>query len=174
MGGYITLALVETYPNHISAYGLFHSSSFADTEEKKATRRKGIEYIQEKGSFEFLKTATPNLFSQKSKDEKPELIDQQIALAHNFLPAALVLYYQGMIERPDRTDILRKTTVPVLFIIGQYDAAVPPEDSLKQSHLPEKSYIHLLQNSGHMGMLEEPDVSNHHLENFLLDMPTQR
>ncbi len=173
MGGYITLALAEKYWNHLNAFGLFHSSSFADSEEKKTTRRKGIDFINQHGAFEFLKTATPNLFSQQTKDEKPELVDEQIALLHNFLPQALVSYYEAMIQRPERTEILQQTTVPVLFIIGKYDAAIPPEDSLQQSHLPEKSYIHLLQHSGHMGMLEEPVECNQILEKFLLDIPTQ-
>jgi pimeloyl-ACP methyl ester carboxylesterase len=173
MGGYITLALAEKYWNHLNAFGLFHSSSFADSEEKKTTRRKGIDFINQHGAFEFLKTATPNLFSQQTKDEKPELVDEQIALLHNFLPQALVSYYEAMIQRPERTEILQQTTVPVLFIIGKYDAAIPPEDSLKQSHLPEKSYIHSLQHSGHMGMLEEPVECNQILEKFLLDIPTQ-
>jgi pimeloyl-ACP methyl ester carboxylesterase len=173
MGGYITLALASAYPNHVNAFGLFHSSSFADTDEKKAIRRKGIASIRQHGAAEFLKTMIPNLFAELSKDEKPELIDEQIALSHNFLPQGLVSYYQAMIERPDRTDLLRNTAVPVLFIIGKYDTAVPPEDSLKQCHLPEKSYIHLLQKSGHMGMLEEWEVCNHYLEKFLLNTSTQ-
>ena len=170
MGGYITLALVEKYPQIISAFGLFHSSAFADTEEKIATRRKGIEFIQQHGAFEFLKTATPKLFSPITKDEKPELIDKQVARLNNFSPTALVSYYKAMIDRPDRTGILRKTTVPVLFIMGKYDVAVPVEDGLKQCHLPEKSYIHILQHSGHMGMLEEPEICNRFLEEFLQEI----
>ena len=63
MGGYITLAFVEKYPELVSAFGLFHSSAFADNEEKKITRQKGIDFINQHGAFEFLKTATPNLFS---------------------------------------------------------------------------------------------------------------
>lgn len=170
MGGYITLAFVEKYPQHISAFGLFHSSAFADSEEKKASRRKGIEFIQEHGAFEFLKTATPNLFSPKTKDENLSLIDKQIARLNNFSPTALVSYYKAMMNRPDRTVILRQATVPVLFIMGKYDVAVPIEDCLKQCHLPEKSYIHILRQSGHMGMLEEPEISNRFLEEFLLEM----
>lgn len=170
MGGYITLALVESYWNHVSAFGLFHSSAFADNEEKIATRRKGIEFIQQKGASAFLKTATPNLFSTISKDEKPGLIDKQVATSDNFLPAALVSYYEAMIRRPDRTDILRKATVSVLFIMGKYDVAIPLEDGLKQCHLPEKSYIHILNESGHMGMLEEAGKSNLILEKFLLEI----
>lgn len=170
LGGYILLALMESYWNHVSAFGLFHSSAFADSEEKKATRRKGIEFIQQRGAFEFLKTVTPNLFSPITKDEKPELIDKQVARLNNFSPTALVSYYKAMIHRPDRTGILRKATVPVLFIMGKYDVAIPVEDGLKQCQLPEKSYIHILHQSGHMGMLEEPEISNRFLEEFLLEI----
>lgn len=170
MGGYILLALMEKYWNHVSAFGLFHSSAFADTEEKKATRRKGIEFINQHGAFEFLKTTIPNLFSPPTKDKKPELIKEQLAGLDNFSPKALVSYYEAMMKRPDRTEILYKATVPVLFIMAKYDAAVPLEDSLSQCCLPEKSYIHILQKSGHMGMLEEPEKSNRILEKFLQEI----
>jgi pimeloyl-ACP methyl ester carboxylesterase len=173
MGGYITLALAENYWNHLNGFGLFHSSSFADSEEKKTARRKGIEYINQHGAFEFLKATIPNLFSQQTKDERPGIVNEQLATLHNFLPRALVSYYTDMMQRPDRTKILRQTTVPVLFVMGKYDAAVPLEDSLQQCHLPENSYIHILQHSAHMGMLEEPALSNQYLEKFLLSIPTQ-
>jgi pimeloyl-ACP methyl ester carboxylesterase len=170
MGGYIALALTNTYYNYVSALGLFHSSAFADSEEKKATRQKGIEFIKANGAFEFLKTAIPNLFAPASKEEKPELIAELVAAAHNFSAPALVSYYEAMMKRFDRTDVLKNSKVPVLFIMGKYDVAVPAEDTLKQCHLPEKSYIHLLQHTGHMGMLEEPEVANRYLEEFLLDI----
>lgn len=169
MGGYITLAFAEKYWNHLDAFGLFHSSSYADSEEKKATRRKGIAFIREHGAFEFLKTATPNLFSPETKEENSVLVEKQIAGLSRFTQEALIAYYEGMIGRPDRTEVLRQTRVPVLFIIGKSDNAVSPDDSLQQSHLPEKAYIHLLPHSGHMGMLEEPDTCNRILDEFLLE-----
>src|SRR5688572_20033900 len=79
MGGYITLALVEKYWNHVNAFGLFHSSAFADTEEKKGTRRKGIGFIKENGPYKFLETAIPGLYWQKNRDEKPALIEEHLA-----------------------------------------------------------------------------------------------
>jgi pimeloyl-ACP methyl ester carboxylesterase len=168
MGGYITLALVQQYWNHVQAFGLFHSSAYADSAEKKEARKKGIAFIREHGAFEFLKTSTPNLYSPQSREERPELIDQHVQTLRNFSADALVLYYEAMMARPDTTSVLRKTTVPVLFIIGEKDAAVPPADTLQQSHLPEKAYIHILRQSGHMGMLEETKRSNLILEEFLL------
>jgi len=168
MGGYITLSLVNKYWNHLHAFGLFHSSAYADSDEKKATRQKGIAFIREHGAFAFLKTVTPNLFAPTSKTKIPEIINDLIEKGNNFTPAALVSYYQAMIQRTDKTDLLKKTSLPVLFIMGKYDTAVPMEHSLKLCHLPEKSYIHILQNSGHMGMLEELEKTNRILEEFLL------
>lgn len=167
MGGYITLAFAEKYASSLKAFGLFHSTAYADSEEKKITRRKGIEFIHEHGALRFLENTTPNLFSPQTKDERPEIIDEQIAGLSNFTAQALVSYYESMIQRPDRTMVLRNSTIPVLFVAGKYDAAIPQEDILKQCHLPSLSYIHILENSGHMGMLEEPGKSNLILKNFL-------
>jgi pimeloyl-ACP methyl ester carboxylesterase len=72
-----------------------------------------------------------------------------------------------MMKRPDNTTLLKTTTLPVLFILGEHDNAVPLQDGLKLLHLPEKSYIHILHQSGHMGMLEEENKSNNILNKFL-------
>ncbi len=170
MGGYITLAMMEKYSKHISAFGLFHSSAYADGEEKITARKKAIDFIKQNGAYEFLKTAIPNLFAEQSKEKMKTTIAKLIEQGHNFSAQSLVSYYEAMILRPDRSEILQKARVPVLFIIGKYDNAVPVKDMLKQSHLPEKSYIHTLQQSGHMGMLEEADKCNQILEKFLLDI----
>src|SRR5215204_3351604 len=168
MGGYITLALVESYWNHVNAFGLFHSSAFADTEEKKETRKKGIEFINQHGAFEFLKTATPNLFSPNSKEQIPNSINDFIESLKGFTSKALISYYKAMMSRPERTSILKHTKNSVLFIAGEHDNAVPLNDILKQCHLPEKSYFHVLKKSGHMGMMEETQNTNRILEEFLL------
>lgn len=170
MGGYITLAFAEKYPQYLKGFGLVHSTAFADSEAKIETRRKGMAFIREHGSQAFLKTVTPNLFAPETLEKRPGLIQDLISRGNNFLDDALVLYYDAMIRRPDRTVILKQSAVPVLFVIGVYDGAVPPQDGFKQCHLPEKSYIHALYRSGHMGMLEEPDQLNRILEKYLMDI----
>jgi pimeloyl-ACP methyl ester carboxylesterase len=167
MGGYIALAIAEKYPRLLNGLGLFHSTAYPDSEEKKAVRRKGIEFIKQHGAFEFLKTTTPNLFSPKTRNEKPELVDEFIGSLSNFSIPALVSYYEAMMMRPNRLDVLKKANFPVFFTMGEFDNAVPLKDGLQQCHLPEKSYIHILHNSAHLGMLEEPQKSNFALNQFL-------
>jgi len=166
MGGYIALAFAERYAKDLTGLGLFHSSAFADTEEKKATRRKGIAFMEENGAFEFLKTSTPNLYSDETKKDRPELVQEQLETVKDMGKEALVAYYEAMMQRPDRTAVLRTTTVPVLFILGRSDTAVPLADGLKQCHLPATSIVHVFEKSGHMGMQEEKERAGDALEAF--------
>ncbi|MEO9069546.1 MAG: alpha/beta hydrolase, partial [Ginsengibacter sp.] len=90
MGGYITLSFAEKYPELLNSFGLFHSSAFADDEQKKVTRRKGIGFIQKNGTELFLKSAIPNLFSEQTQKEKPELIIQLLNISKDISPEALI------------------------------------------------------------------------------------
>jgi pimeloyl-ACP methyl ester carboxylesterase len=167
MGGYISLAFAEQFGQLLKGFGLFHSTAYPDTEEKKQTRKKSIAFIQEHGSAEFIASTTPNLFSEWTKKNNPELVKAIIEQYANFDPAALITYTEAMIRRPDRIAVLEKLSVPVLFIIGEEDKAVPMGDMLKQSHIPSIALIHILKDTAHMGMLEQTAISNEALRNFL-------
>lgn len=167
MGGYITLAMAAHHPDVIYAIGLFHSTAFADSDEKKNTRRKNIKFIQSHGTADFIKQSQPALFSEGFKARHEKVVNQLIERYKKFNKESLIAYYEAMIQRPDRTEVLKTIQKPVLLIIGKYDTAIAFDDSLKLCHLPALSYIHILENSGHMGMFEEPALSYEILYNFL-------
>jgi pimeloyl-ACP methyl ester carboxylesterase len=167
MGGYITLALAEKHPELLNGFGLFHSTSFADSEERKEGRKKTIELLKKKGTVEFVKKSLPNLFSPVSKEQNSKLIEEQISIASNFSADALIAYQSAMMQRKDRREVLANTTVPVLFVFGIHDNVVPLKDGLEQSALAHNSLVHVLQNSGHTGMEEEPQKTNEILLEYL-------
>ena len=168
MGGYITLAFAEKYPQYLNSFGLFHSSAFADTEEKKETRKKAIGFIQSKGGYAFLKTSISGLFTQEYNAAYPQRVAALIEAAKDFTDEALIQYYEAMVARPDRTAILKSFKHPILFLIGEHDPAVPMQISLQQCYLPAQSHVHILKNSAHMGMWEETEKANKFLHQFLL------
>lgn len=169
MGGYVTLAFAEKYPEQLAGIGLLHSTAYADSEEKKATRQKGIEFMLQHDAALFIQQTTPNMFSAAFKQENPEVVAEIIERYSSFSTESLVQYYKSMMDRPDRTNILVKSTYPVLFVAGEYDTAIPVEHIMQQSYLPSLSYINLLKHSGHMGMLEERDRTNEILLEFCAD-----
>ncbi len=101
-----------------------------------------------------------------SKGNQQE-IDSLVKKAKLFVPEAIIKYYRAMIDRPDRIDVLKNFTGPVLFIIDEHDKSITFEQSMKQSHLPNQSHIHILRNSAHMGMWEETNKVNIALLRFL-------
>lgn len=167
MGGYIILAFAEKYPDRLKAIGLFHSTAYADSEEKRSARRKGIEFIRKNGAAPFIRQSTPNLFAESSRKEHPELVTELTERYTHFNPDSLIRYYEAMIKRPDRIAVLQQFTGPVLFIIGQQDNVIPLEQSLQQTHMPALAYIHILPLAGHLGMLEDSEASNRILDDFL-------
>ena len=166
MGGYITLAVAEKYPEMLTSVGLVHSSAFADSEEKKANRLKSIEFVKKNGAYEFLKAVITDLFTEEWAAANQEIVDRQIEKSKDFTDEAIITYYQAMINRPDRTHVLKSFPKPILFIIGEHDKAVPFEQSMQQCYLPNVSYITILRNSAHMGMFEEADMLNNALLQF--------
>jgi pimeloyl-ACP methyl ester carboxylesterase len=171
MGGYISLAFAEKYPEKISALGLFHSSSYGDSDEKKEARDKNIRFIQKHGSTLFIEQAIPGLFSDYFKSNYPEEIQKLIDRYANFKEDSLVLYLNAMKNRPSTTSVLKSITKPVLFIMGEEDKAVPLKDSLEQCHLPQISYIHILTPTAHMGMIENTSLCNSFIDRFLAKIP---
>ena len=166
MGGYIALALAEKYPSLLTSLVLVHSSAFADNEEKKSNRLKSIEFVKKNGAFEFLKAVITDLFTESWAATNTEIVDGQIQKSKQFTDEAIIQYYQAMINRPDRTSVLKNFNKPIFFIIGEHDKAIPFEQSLQQCYLPNQSHIHILRNSAHMGMLEEAEQVN----NILLQL----
>jgi len=165
MGGYITLAFAEKYPELLIAFGLVHSGAYADDNEKIETRKKAVKFIEQNGTAAFLKTAIPGLFY--NEDKSKEEVERLIAEGSRFKPESLVQYYKAMISRPDRSAILRNFIKPILFIIGEHDKAIPFKHSLEQSHIPAHAYIHILRETAHMGMREETEKMNKILAQFL-------
>ncbi len=167
MGGYITLCFAEKYPEKLKGFGLVNSTAFADSEEKIQNRLRGIDIMQSYGGYAFIKNTTPNLFSDAFKQKNQQVMDDLIEEGKIFKTENLQEYYYAMMNRENKTEVLKKSSTPVLFVMGTEDIAAPVKDLLKQVHLPEVSYIHIVENTGHMSMLEAPEKLNRILKQFV-------
>jgi pimeloyl-ACP methyl ester carboxylesterase len=168
MGGYIALSLMDKYPERFNALGLIHSTAYADNENKRQARLKSIEFIQQNTSFEFIKATIPSLFSETFKQKHPEQVDELIQQGNQFSKESLINYYKAMMNRPERTTVLKETLKPVLFFIGSEDKSVSPDDALHQSSFPNICKVEYVEHIAHMGMLESTSKLNNTLEEFLL------
>lgn len=170
LGGYVALALAEQAPQLIKGLCLFHSTAYADSQEKKHTRSKTADFIEKKGLDPFLDTFVPSLFFAGRSKELSKTIKAYRASAGQTPVATAVAVTKAMRDRPDRTHVLTKAAFPVMFIAGREDTAVPLETSREQFFLPKESTVHILAETGHMGMYEHPAKTLEMVESFLKRM----
>lgn len=167
MGGYVALAFADKYPEMLQGFGLFHSTAKPDTEEKKEGRRKSIRMIEQYGAEAFVRQTLPNMFSSTFRESQPDRVSEYIKRGLKTEAKSLIAYYEAMIQRPDRTAVLQDTKVPVLFIIGKDDTAVPPDSVLPQVTIPPVSSVHIFEKVAHMGLWEVYEESNIILQQFI-------
>ncbi|HXH18482.1 MAG TPA: alpha/beta hydrolase [Chitinophagales bacterium] len=156
MGGYIALALAEKFPDVPGKIGLFHSHCFADDDEKKKNRQKAMEFVMKNGTADFVNELYDKLFGEKFLKQNKEAVDKLKAAAKKYPAETIAANLKAMMNRPDRAHVLKSFRRPVLFILGKQDNAIPYTKSLEQCSFPEISEVHILDDAGHMGMLEAP------------------
>ena len=159
MGGYVALAFCEKYPERLDGVVLLSSTPDADTDEKKENRLREIKLV-EAGKKDALARVAPEAgFAPENRprmrDEIEDLVEQVFVTEDEGIVALL----NGMIARKDRNAMLRETKVPVLFILGRKDGYIPVEAAEKMVAEHPEAQIVWLENSGHMGFLEEPEAA---------------
>lgn len=172
MGGYAALAFAEKYASRLLSMGLIHSSAYDDDEEKKINRRKSISLIQsgQTGKEVFLKAMVPNLYGSEAGSTIPERMQEHLTMALEIPSESLVTYYQAMINRPNRFNVLEQLQQPVLFVLGDEDKAVTLASGLDQCYIPQQSKVEIFRNTGHTSMNENPQLLNETLLKFAYDV----
>lgn len=156
MGGYAAMAIAEKNPDSIRGICMFHSTADADSEQKKKDRLKVIKAVQADKRF-FLNEAIPKLFNTDFKTYRNE-IASLISSAKSMSTQGIIASLEGMRLRINREIILRFSPYPVLFIIGKSDLILPMNKLIDESSLNASGSYILLENSGHMGFIEEPEL----------------
>jgi len=165
MGGYVALELIHKHPDYLSGAALVHSTALADTDEKKANRIKTIEFLEKNPLDAFFKVFIQGLFAPFNLNHKNlEFVNELVFKTNkNSVMAAT----KAMMEREDRTEVLRNVEIPWLFIAGKHDQLIPIKSMSLQSSYCNKALFKILQNTGHLGMIEEPEKTAQIIQEFL-------
>lgn len=167
LGGYVSLAFAEAYPEKVRGLCLFHSTALADSEEKKKSRNQVMEFVANNGVFAYVDNLVELLFYAKRKKELQAKIDFIKNIGYTTPDRTVIEVTRAMRDRKDRTQVLKNSTYPVLFIIGKEDSLVPFESYKEQMHYPANAIINIFHETGHMGMLERERESRLIMQYFL-------
>lgn len=173
MGGYIALAAAGLFPDRLKGLSLVHSTANSDDEEKKEKRKKAISVIRKGGKDVFIKGMIPPLFSESFRQAHPETIQERIEEGMKIPSESLIAFYNAMIARPGRLEVLSAAGFPVQFILGKEDSTIPWQSVLSQCSLPVRSFVSLYDSCAHMSMLEQKEPLQKDLLKFVLSCQQQ-
>ena len=75
---------------------------------------------------------------------------------------------KALIERPDASDVLSQVQIPTLVMAGPFDSwATPAQHQEIANLIPAKPEVAVIGPSGHMMMMEEPQLVAHHFNHWL-------
>jgi pimeloyl-ACP methyl ester carboxylesterase len=167
MGGYVTLAFCSKYAERLDGLVLLSSSPFADTEQKRENRLREIVLVKA-GKKELLARVAPEAgFAPQNRKRLKDYIADLTECVYVTEDEGIVALLGGMIERVDQNAMLAACGVRQLFILGKHDGYIPVEAAESFIALNPQAEVAWLENSGHMGFIEEPAACAQALLDFV-------
>ena len=159
MGGYVALAYAELFEN-IGGLGLFFSTPYADSFERKTMRDKAVDLVlQNKNAF--VRAAIPQLFSESLRPILRKEIATQIECSLEMSTEGIVAAIRGMKIRTDRTRLLiypPKSLQPqkIGVFAGESDTIIPIA-SVREWIDAHGVGFKFISSHGHMGHMSDSE-----------------
>lgn len=166
MGGYVALAAWKLAAEKFLALGLIASHAAADTDEGRQGRFKLVEKVAAQGSQVVADAMLPKLFAPQLSPADPS-IDQARQMILQTPSAGIIGSLQGMAARDDSTALLSQIKVPALILAGDQDQIIPIAKAEATAVAIPRSTFTIVEQAGHMPMLERPEATTTALRKFL-------
>lgn len=154
MGGYVALEIMRQAPERVTHLALFDTSARADTEERRETRRKGIEMIGQ-GKFIGVSRGLLGQLIAPHNLGTPLAEDVQ-AMSERVGPAAYIRQQKAIMGRQDSVPFLSRIPVPTLVGVGALDKMTPPKLAEEMAaHIPGATLVHF-PDAAHLPTMENP------------------
>ena len=158
MGGYVCMAFADLFPDRLSGYALVHSTPFSDSDEKRENREREISLVLCGKKRQIVLVNIPKAFASVNLERMSPQVESLKQMALKSPDDGMIALLNGMKERPDRTVVLKNPELPLLLIGGMKDNYIPLEVFEKLASMAPHSRVLRLENSGHMGFIEEPEL----------------
>lgn len=167
LGGYVTMAFLELFPEKLRGYCLFHSHPFADSTEAVEKRKREIRIVREGGKNTIYSDNLTKMFANSNIEKFQSELEQLKIIASNLTDDGIIAVLNGMMSRPSRLSFMEQGKVPCLWIFGAMDNYINSDQIRKNVKLPGNAKVLILKNSGHLGFIEEKDKALEALSEFI-------
>jgi len=170
MGGYILLNALNRYPERFAAIILSNTQCIADTSEAKEKRQKNIQLIESGGLSEYSENMIRNLFYSESFVNRAEAVSNIRNTMLSTKPTIITNTLHALANREEMCYTLSNIIIPTLIISGKEDKSIPFQQSIFMHEQIPRSILHLIDKTGHLPNLEQPEEFNRLVKDFTMSM----
>jgi pimeloyl-ACP methyl ester carboxylesterase len=167
LGGYVALAFVELFQDYLSGYCLFHSQPLSDSAEALEKRIREIEIVKMGKKNLMYPDNVIKMFATPNLEKYPEALERSKNIASKIPGEGIISVLNGMMVRPSRLSLMEAGRVPCLWILGKMDNYIPCDLIQVKVNLPSNAKVVVLQNSGHIGFVEEEEIAAEVITEFV-------
>ena len=164
MGGYVSLAFAELYPEKVKALCLANSTFNVDSVEKKINRDRAVEAVKQNYKT-FVRIAIPSLFDQSKLNKHQNEIRALVSDALKMKTQSIISAIKGMKLRPDRSNLFANGKFKKMLILGKNDSILNIKELIKQTKKSDVEIIIL--EGGHMSYIEDVEDFTYNILHFI-------
>jgi pimeloyl-ACP methyl ester carboxylesterase len=163
MGGYVSLAFAQLFPERLAGLALVASHVYADPLEKRTGRLADMERLKQEPVAEVLQAMPAKL------SRIPSVVESCREIIGGNKPSGMIGALAAMAERPDMANFFVDLSLRSIIIAGQEDQFIPIEQSRKMAELMKKPLLVEIPQAGHLPMLDQPQQTYLALQDFLIE-----
>lgn len=166
MGGIAAMEIMRLAPHRITRLALMDTNHLPDSPERRAVRDVQIAKVQGGGLFDIMRNEMkPNYLANGS--DRTDILELCMVMAQALGPDVFINQSKALQSRRDQTKVLEQINVPTLILCGREDKLCPVEKHKMMQSLIVGSELSVIDRSGHLPVLEMPDITNQLLQNWL-------
>lgn len=164
MGGYVALALAESYPEKIKRLCLMNSNYLADDEELSEKRKKANSMVQT--NFEdVVRVSFTNLFSPESRRTYKDEVEAALQDALQTSIQGYMAAQEGMRVRENKLEFFKQLDAKKLIIVGKKDLLIDTERIFEE--LKGTDILYEALSNGHMSHIENKSELSYIIKHFI-------
>lgn len=156
MGGIVAMEILRRAPDRVTRIALMDTNPLAETPQVAANREPQIVKVRTGGLREVMRDEMkPNYLAPGPQRE--EILELVLEMALGLGPEVFCRQSRALQKRGDQQTVLRKSEIPALILCGAHDRLCPVKRHEFMAELMPNAQLVVLENSGHLPTLEEPE-----------------
>lgn len=157
MGGRVALEVMRLASSRVERLALLDTGYEAATEGEASRRAVLVDQALVEG-IDSIAAAWGLPMLAPARRHEPRLVQAIFDMVGRMSGPIYAAQTRALLSRPDATPVLQAITCPTLILCGQQDGWSPPERHRQMAALVPHATLRLVDDCGHMAMMEQPDA----------------